>query len=721
MTINRRDFVKLSTGTAAVGLTGLTSSELAPSVHAEPLTSTSWPTSAKRVFSPSIREYLSREAQRITSRPLSDYKDAVAWRRLVSERRRQFLEMMGLEALPSRQHRDPPKATITGVVERPQYRIEKLYYESWPRLYVTANLYVPNRLSGPAPAVLYVCGHSPNQKVHYQAHPRRFAELGFICLIVETVQLGEAKGYHHGPYYEGWFHWYSRGYTPAGIELLNGIRGLDLLESRSDVDAKRLGVTGISGGGATTWWVAAADQRIQAAAPVCGTATLASHIEDLTVDGHCDCMWWINTYRWDLADVGGLIAPRPLLIASSDHDDIFTIASIRKVHTQLKPIFQTLGAAENLRLVVTPGGHGYHRLSRTAIFSWFVRHLQGKEVPPEQVGDIDEFSEKQEAEETLRVFVNGSPPENRTPHIHEDFFVPPESPRIMDRGALDQARRDVIAALKKKTFGAFPPSSPPLDVEVEYEFQNDGSKLKGSRFAFYSDGGWRLEGRLTMPGSVLQPMPAVVALRSPDEKRDGTGGATEEFLGDMRVPWAKVIVGPRGTGETAWGEELQWHLRRAAVWTGRTLASMRVYDTLRALEAARSLPLIDARRVALAARGEMAAVALYAALLDGRVTSLILEAPPATQNAPSQRDGRGPALEMLNCLCIADLPQVAGLLFPAELVFVRDCPSTYDWAEELYRRLGAPEKFQRVKELSAWQRAERPGDLGSGLVRLGKT
>lgn len=112
-----------------------------------------------------------------------------------------------------------------------------------PRLVIPANLYVPKGLKGPAPGVLYVCGHARNQKVHYQAHPRRWAELGFVCLLVETiktVELAEATGTHHGPYREGWFHWYSRGFTSAGIELLNGIRALDLLAARPEVNPTQL-------------------------------------------------------------------------------------------------------------------------------------------------------------------------------------------------------------------------------------------------------------------------------------------------------------------------------------------------------------------------------------------------------------------------------------------------------------------------------------------------
>jgi cephalosporin-C deacetylase-like acetyl esterase len=641
-----------------------------------------------------IRQYLTREARRITDGALAEFTDANAWQKRIPERRRQYAELMGVAALPAPEARPPLDARVTGVVERPGYRIEKLYYQSLPQLYVTANLYVPDRLQEKAPGVLYVCGHSPTQKVHFQAHPRRFAELGFVCLIVETVQLGEVRGHHHGCCSEGWWHWYSRGYSPAGVELLNGIRGLDLLSQRPEVDPERLGVTGISGGGAVSWWIAAGDERVKVAAPVCGTSTLASYIEDRTIDGHCDCMWFINTHRWDLTDVGALIAPRPLMIASADRDSIFTIASIRECHARLARLYETLGASDRLQLVETPGGHSYHERSRTAIFSWFARHLQGKEIPPEQIGDVDE-PEERETEETLRVFANGPLPEDRTLTIQNEFILPRPAPQIADAASLERERRDVIDRLRKQTFGAFPAAQPEAP-EIAFEFREGTST--GYRFAFTPEEGWRLHGRLSIPDAVTRPAPAVVALRSPGEAQR----ATESWIGRLRTPGAKIVVEPRGTGETAWGEDLNWHLRRAAAWTGRTIASMRVWDTIAALQAVRSLPEVDGGRVALAARGEMAAVALYAALLDGRVQTLYLEAPPATQDAPSEKDGRGPAIELLNCLRITDLPQVAGLLFPTELVFVGDCPGTYDWARQLYERLGQPGAFRCVNELSEW-------------------
>src|SRR5262249_36953765 len=141
------------------------------------------------------------------------------------------------------------------------------------------------------PAILYVCGHSARgrdgNKTAFQDHGYWFANNGYICLIVDTLQLGEIPGGHHGTYwrttghYKAWgltpkpetearWGWLSRGYTPAGVECWNGVRGIDYLVSRPDVDPKRIGVTGISGGGAATFWVAAADERVQVAVPVSG-------------------------------------------------------------------------------------------------------------------------------------------------------------------------------------------------------------------------------------------------------------------------------------------------------------------------------------------------------------------------------------------------------------------------------------------------------------------
>ena len=644
-----------------------------------------------------IRAYLCQEARRMHAESLQSLPAAADWPQAREQWRAQYFAMMGVTSHMALAERPPLNVQITKETERDGYRIQNLHYEALPGLYVTGNLYLPTNVAGPVPGVLYVCGHAQKQKEHYQAHPRKFAQLGFACLLVETIQLGEIEGHHHGTFHRGWFNWYSQGYTPAGVELWNGVRALDLLAGLPEVDGARLGVTGISGGGAVSWWVAAADERVRVVAPVCGTATFASHVCERTVDGHCDCMFFVNAYGWELADVARLIAPRPLLIGSANRDGIFHIRAIREAFAGTKAIYDHLGASEHARLVETPGPHSYHANSRRAIFSWFLRHLEGKEAPEEAVGDVDESPDAQEDAATLRVYGNGVPPAERVSTIQEDFVTLPELPSISTAAELAAARKQSLDGLKETSFRHFPAAPCALDAEVEYEIGR-GDAVAGGRFAFTPECGWRLHGAWTLP-EADSDAPAVLALRAPHEPRK----ATEEWLHGFASSWARVVAEPRGTGDTAWGAELDWHVRRAAMLTGRTIASMQVYDTLRALEALAHLPGVDGTRVALAGRGQMAVVALYAALLHGNVAALILSDLPPSLSAPSNPDGSGIASEILFALQHADLPQAAGLLWPTELVFLGPRPGTFGWTEDLYHRLGAPGAIRHVMNLGQWR------------------
>lgn len=302
-----------------------------------------------------IRNYLSRVAAEITDSALSGINSKAEWEKIRPQHYREFIEMMGIQDYIDKEKSDL-NVKITGTIQRDGYRIEKLYYESLPGLYVPANLYIPDNIEHPTAAVLYVCGHSPTQQVHYQPYPAKFAELGFVCLIIETIQWGEVRGDHWGCYARGWFNWYSKGYNPGGVELWNAIRGLDLLASMPEVDGEKMGVTGISGGGSQSWYIAAADARVKAVAPVCGASTLKAQIGKRTIDGHCDCMMPINTYQVDFQNIGSLIAPRPLLIGQANRDGLNTIESVRELYSDIKKLYDIYGEPEKIDLVETPWG-----------------------------------------------------------------------------------------------------------------------------------------------------------------------------------------------------------------------------------------------------------------------------------------------------------------------------------------------------------------------------
>ncbi len=630
-----------------------------------------------------IRQYLMRVASEITHNSLADIHTLDDWKQVREQRYQELTEMLSLYDVPLNGERPPLNVKQTGVIQKDNYKIIKLYYESLPHLYVPANLYVPNAISHKAPAILYPCGHSRTQKVHYQPHPRKFAELGFVALVFETIQWGEVYGSHWGCYTEGQFQWYSRGYTPGGVELWNGIRGIDLLCSLDYVDPNNIGVTGISGGGSQSWYIGAVDRRVKAVAPVCGCCTLESHIRQRMIDGHCDCMAPINTKLIDYHDIGALIAPRPLLIAQADRDGLNSIEGVKQSVAYMKTIYELYGAEDNISLVVTPGGHSYHQISRTQIFSFLMKHLMGKDVPPSETGDVDESEESLLAQEELKVYVDGPPEDDRTKTIQETFVKAAAPPEIETVDEWKKQKAHVIDFLKDNTFYAFPKK--PCDLSLRLEYRSRSNETSGiNDYTFVPEEGFRLTFEWNWKDTGAEKKPVLLVLRSPNEKR----WASESFSNGLRPEWTRAYLQVRGVGETSWSQGLQWHIRRASAWTGRTIASMRVYDVLRCIEALRSMDQVDPDNIALAARGEMAAVALYAALLDGRLESVYLQNPPATQNAPSQTDGTGPAIELLNCLRATDLPQAVGYLYPTNVHLMGEVDANYDWAFNLADQLG---------------------------------
>jgi cephalosporin-C deacetylase-like acetyl esterase len=638
-----------------------------------------------------IRSYLSKVATEITDNSLAGINSAADWEKLRPQRYLEFIEMMGIQDYAGKEKTEL-NVTVTGTIQRDGYRIEKLYYESLPGLYVPAHLYIPDNISEPSAAILYVNGHSPTQNVRYQPYPAKFAQLGFVCLIIETIQFGEVRGHHWGPYSKGWFNWYSRGYNPGGVELWNAIRGLDFLASRPEVNPEKMGVTGISGGGSQSFYIAAADPRIKAVAPVCGASTLKAQIGQRTVDGHCDCMMPTNTYQADFQDVGALIAPRPMLIGQADRDGLNTIESVRELYSDIKKMYDLYDEAENISLVETPGGHSYHQISREKIHSFFIKHLMGKNISPEEAGDIDLSPESRLSAEELKVYTDGVPENDRTPTIQDSFVQLAEAPEISNENELDSYRGSVKDFLLQKTFSSFPEVAPPFDAQMEFR-SLDGGKFGWNIYSFVPEEGWRLKVDFHWRADTAERKPLMIVLKNYDEDRWGA----ESFISGLDNNWNIAYFEARGIGETGWDPALQWHVRRASAWTGRTIASMQVYDLLRCIEFCRTLPQVDPQKISIAAKDEMTVVALYSALLDGRCEQLVLKNPPATQDVASQKNGKGEAIEMLNVLRITDVNQLPALITPARTTFIGEIPASYSWSAALLDKLGKKKILQVEK------------------------
>jgi dienelactone hydrolase len=668
-----------------------------------------------------VVEYFVNQVRAIANGCLTDLTTKEDWEARRPELRRQFLDMMGLWPLPEK---EDLHATVTGTVDAGTHTVEKLHFQSRYRVYVTANLYLPkSKTPGEKfPTILYVCGHgnvvdkdvSYGSKVYYQYHPAWFAAHGFACLALDTLQLSEIPATHHGTYRLGMWWWQARGYTPGGVELWNAIRALDYLETRPEVDKDRIGVTGRSGGGATTWWILAADDRPKVFAPVAGIVDLHDHLcantsakhQQGVIAGHCDCMFMVNRYRWDFPLVAALAAPRPLLLGNSDADDIFPKAGYRRLAEKVRKVYDLYGAGDRFQLMETAGPHKDTPELQLGINRWMSRWLKGDaalapaDAPPPALKPAE-----------LKV-LNKIPGNERNTTAH-DFWVPAahfHSPTDSQKGPEYWAKTKprLLSDLKDRVFSGWAKNPPPLDPTVAADVTHDGVRLRAIDFTsetavklrMFVLSDTKVESIDELVTSVLNEPewdrwcaelgPAFAeALQTPDLKKRADAGFERNRFAAAGGKLAFAAIVPRGIGPTRWAaegspEELQFRRRFALI--GQTLDGQRVWDVRRAVRAVQSV--VKPAKLTLHGDGMSGVISLYAGLFEPSVAGFDLWHPPTSHHT-------GPTF--LNVLKYLDFRQAVALAEPRPVMLhVKNMTLEYrvwDWPSTV-----PPRGYLTIKE-----------------------
>ena len=627
---------------------------------------------------PGVQLFLAREAELLEDQFVEDLTTREAWEQKRAEYHDEFLYMLGLSPMPEK---TPLQATVTGTLEGDGFVVEKLHYQSSPGLYVTGNLYRPANVPAgeKLPAIFYVCGHSGRgrngNKAAFQSHGIWFARHGYVCLIVDTLQLGEIAGLHHGTYHQKRWWWHSRGYTPAGVECWNGIRGIDYLSGRADVDPERIAVTGISGGGAATLWIAAADPRVKVAVPVSGMSDLPSYVGDRVINGHCDCMFLYNGFRWPWTRIAALIAPRPLLFVNSDADRIFPMDANERIINRLERVYSLYGAGDYVDSLVSIGGHAYREDIRKGVYRFMNTYLKND---PSAVTDaeVDALSEGSDAGEppipleSLRVFPTDAdlPQDERNTTI-DQHFVPMAQVAPPAAGAHAAWKARLLTELRRVTFHDWPERVPAATSSGEVDEETGAVRLA------------------TQPGISIwvEPlskpapeMPARVVVFV-DTRRE-TAAPPEWIAGQLREGDLLYRLEPRGAGRVRWtAKDPPNYERRTHVLIGATTDSGQVWDIIAAtryLRERRNVPVV------ILAEGGAAVTAAYAALLEPDIAALTLSQPPL-----SHMDPAAPAL--LNVLRVCDVPEVLGMLAPRPLTVLGESNDALAKAQAIYQAAGA--------------------------------
>ena len=550
-----------------------------------------------------LRQYLLDSIRRLDERRrrrLASARSPAAIARLQTEVRANLAEMLGplpeITALNS-SHR--------GSLQREDYVVEKVVYESRPRFPVTANLYAPRHVEGRLPAVILLPGRVPEGKAHepYQRFCILLARLGFVALTWDPIGAGERR--EHSP--EG------AGSSPTGalgerevlgrqcyllgLNLLqyriwDALRAIDYLQVRPEVDPGRIAVAGHGGAAMETLLLACFDQRLQAAVSLAPGQSLRGRAESLLDPDPERVLFRTFEHGIDYPEMLAGIAPRPLLIGLGDQDP-HAEAWTRVDFPHITEIYEASDAAEKLGVAPPAEQAGFTRRQRELAARWLVRWLADSEQT------VAEKPAVAAAEQDLRSM--GSVPAKG--------LVTAETV-----GRLNQAYAEKIAPQRK------PPTR-----QAEYEIYRSEILHKIRRInrvgAPRREAGIFLPDRVFEVGAFARGVAVVVAEAGKDHPGVRRGVIDPLVASGYRV----LALDLRGWGETAplspdpaigfsWDDFLAYR----ALEIGRPLMGQRVKDLLAAAPRR-----TNRREWLVAGVGAGALVAAQAAVLDPRINAVI--------------------------------------------------------------------------------------------------
>lgn len=282
----------------------------------------------------------------------------------------------------------PLNARVTGTLKRDGFTVEKIVFESHPGFYVTSCLFLPKKRQKPAPAVIYCSGHTELgfRSEVYQRVILNLVEKGFVVFAFDPIGQGERLQYPDPETGKSKVGGSTTEHSYAGIQTLltgtslsdyfiwDGVRAIDYLETRKEVDAKRIGITGRSGGGTQSAEIAAYDERIYAAAPECYITNFKRLLQSIGPQDAEQNPYHFIEKGMDHPDFLHIRAPRPTLIVTTTHD-FFSQQGARETFAEARKSYAALGYPENIQKVEDFGVHESTKNNREAVYAFFQKYL----------------------------------------------------------------------------------------------------------------------------------------------------------------------------------------------------------------------------------------------------------------------------------------------------------------------------------------------------------
>ncbi len=544
------------------------------------------------------------------------------------QRMRQFfLDQIG--GLPER---TPLNARVVGREQRDGYRIEKVLFESQPRHFVTAILYLPEG-EPPFPGVLVPCGHSANGKARdlYQRAPILIAKSGMAALCFDPIDQGERHqllGADGKPVITA----STMGHNLAGVgatllgrntatyRIWDGMRAIDYLCSRPEIDPKRIGCTGISGGGTMTSYLMALDERIQAAAPGCYLTSFRRLLDTVGPQDAEQTIFGQVAFGMDHADYVLMRAARPTLMMTAT-SDYFDITGAWSSFRQAKRCYGYLGFPERVDLVEVAGDHGFPAPMRVAAARWMRRWLL-------QVDDaVAETDFPVAKDEDLWCTPRGEVMLLEGARSVYDLNVELETRLAQQRRRLWQAtEKSKALAEVRRTSGirSLADLAEPKVTQIG-RIQRDGYRIE--KIVLQPESGIPIAALLFVPETPAKD--ASLYLHADGKQADAArGGPIEKLVAQGRIVLAPDLSGigeTRPTGKHSYGSYLppDWLESTLAYLLGTSLLAKRAEEILVCARYLATADLPTPRPVHLVSVGRVGPPALHAAALESQLFATV--------------------------------------------------------------------------------------------------
>ena len=550
--------------------------------------------------------------------------------------RRAYLRERMLAYLGGLPERTPLNARVVGSFNRDGYRVERVIFESQPRFYVTANLYVPTTGRPPYPGVLLPLGHERGGKSNadWQHVLVSLARRGFVALTWDPLGQGERSQFYAADFETSELGEtaYTTEHTMIGAQCLlvgdnlarytiwDGLRALDYLLSRPEVDPQRIACTGNSGGGTHSAYLSTLDDRIKVAAPSCYITSWRRLLESIGPQDAEQCLPPFLRDGLDHADFVYAFAPKPYLILSAIRD-FFSISGARQSFADASRIYALMGAADKLNQSESDNTHGYRLPRRLAAYNWLSLWLKGHEDnSPEQEVQPEPDSQLNDTESgEVSISLGGE-----TVFELNQKRVEQARPAVThNRAELEQKVRSLIA---------FEPRRGELVVKPFGRVQAKAYALE--KIIYEPEPGITVPALLFLPERGEAQKPAVVYVNDEGKSAGwGTDGDIERFI---KRGFIVLAIDARGWGETQAvqnpDEDTETYRlfgdypnAMRAFLVGKTLVGMRAADISCAVDLLAARSEVDRQKIYGYGVGVGAVALLHEAVLDSRLAGVELD------------------------------------------------------------------------------------------------